>query len=140
MSEFPGTLYSRSKIWLEDKEGKVIFGAGRLRILKAIQEKGSIHAAAKELRMGYRAVWARIHATEKRLGVRLLEKKIGGSGGGGSVLTPLAEKLINSFTSVQQEIEKETDTGFKKHLENVLDVEIASPGSKDRKPGQTQNY
>lgn len=72
-------LYSRSKIWIEDAEGKVVFGSGRLRILKAIQKTGSIHAAAKELKMGYRAVWARIHATEKRLGIQLLEKQIGGA-------------------------------------------------------------
>jgi molybdate transport system regulatory protein len=113
-------LLSRSKIWIEDKHGNVIFGSGRLKILKAIQQYGSINAAAKELKMGYRAVWARISATEKRLGKKLLVKQSGGATGGGSQLTPLAEHLIETFGNVQQKIEKETDELFEKELATHL--------------------
>ena len=35
----------RSKIWIEDSKGKVIFGLGRYRILEAIRRLGSMHAA-----------------------------------------------------------------------------------------------
>jgi molybdate transport system regulatory protein len=126
-------LYSRSKIWLEDAEGKVVFGSGRLRILKAIEKTGSIHAAAKELKMGYRAVWARIHATEERLGAQLLEKRIGGAAGGGSCLTPLAEELVHAFTRLQQDIEHETDDQFKQ-LENILNIKIAGAGPPESEP------
>ncbi len=124
----PKRLYSRSKIWIEDAEGKVVFGSGRLRILKAIQKTGSIHAAARELKMGYRAVWARIHATEERLGIRLLEKRIGGTKGGGSCLTPVAEGLVHTFTRLEQEIEEETDARFQQ-LENILNIEISGASS-----------
>ncbi len=112
----------------------MVFGHGRLRILKAIQKEGSIHAAAKELKMGYRAVWARIHTTEERLGVQLLEKRIGGTEGGGSTLTPLAEKLVHSFTRLQQDIEKETDARFQKYLENLLNTETTAPPAPDSDP------
>ena len=115
-------LSTRSKIWIEDGQGNVIFGSGRLKILKAIQRHGSINAAAKELNMGYRAVWARIHATEKRLGEQLLVKQSGGSAGGGSQLTPLAEFLIEKFGNVQKNIEKETDTQFKNELKTHLSI------------------
>lgn len=117
-------LFSRSKIWLQDEDGNVIFGAGRLRILKAIKRNGSIHAAAKDLKIGYRAVWARIHATEERLGIKLLEKKIGGASGGGSELTPLAEFLIDQFTIIQNRIEKETDKLFQERLGDRLNLKI----------------
>ena len=46
----------RSKLWIEDGEGKVVFGLGRYRILDAIERLGSLQAAAKDLRMSYRAV------------------------------------------------------------------------------------
>ena len=124
MTEKLTPLYSRSKVWLQDTEGNVIFGAGRLRILKAIKSNGSIHAAAKELKIGYRAVWARIHATEERLGDKLLEKKIGGASGGGSELTPLAEFLIEQFTIIQNRIEKETDKLFQECLGDRLNLKI----------------
>ena len=58
----------RSKIWIENKEGQVIFGAGRLEILAAIVRNGSIHAAAKELKMSYRAVWGETQGHRRALG------------------------------------------------------------------------
>jgi molybdate transport system regulatory protein len=36
----------RSKIWVEDANGKVVFGLGRYRILEAVQRLGSLQAAA----------------------------------------------------------------------------------------------
>ncbi|MDY6824905.1 MAG: LysR family transcriptional regulator [Thermodesulfobacteriota bacterium] len=116
------TLYTRSKIWLEDAQGNVVFGLGRYRMLEAVQRLGSINAAAKELKMGYRAVWARIHATEERLGQDLLVKKTGGSTGGGSRLTPLAEALVQRFESIRQCVENETDTLFEQALGEQLDL------------------
>lgn len=115
-------LFSRSKVWIEDADGNVVFGFGRLRILKAIQRNGSIHAAAKELKIGYRAVWARIQATESRLGEKLLEKTKGGAAGGGSRLTPLAESIIEQFDRIQQEIENRTDALFDQFLGDRLNI------------------
>ena len=74
-------LSVRSKIWVADDAGAVVFGLGRLKILTAIQRNGSIQAAAKELGMSYRAVWGRIKATQERLGQPLLLRNIGGESG-----------------------------------------------------------
>ena len=84
----------RSKVWVEDDSGKVIFGLGRFRILSAIDRCGSINAAARELKMGYRAIWGKIKATEEGLGQPLLIRNAGGKTGGGSELTPLARTLL----------------------------------------------
>lgn len=116
-------LLSRSKVWIEDKEGNVIFGSGRIKILKAIKRCGSINAAAKELKMGYRAVWARINATEKRLGKKLLITQSGGKAGGGSQLTPFAEFLIEEFGNIQRCIEKETDELVERALGKQLNMD-----------------
>ena len=74
-------LSVKSKVWIEDENGRVVFGTGRLNILQAVSRHGSIHAAAQELQMSYRAVWGKIRATEKRLGQNLLDKKTGGAEG-----------------------------------------------------------
>ncbi|MDX9785658.1 MAG: LysR family transcriptional regulator [Desulfobacterales bacterium] len=116
MTRKPTTFYTRSNVWIQDAEGNIVFGLGRCKILRAIQRHGSIHAAAKELKIGYRAIWARIKATEDRLGEKLLIKTIGGATGGGSRLTPLAETLLSEFDKVQKHIEKETDRQLEKHL------------------------
>lgn len=102
----------RSKIWIEDNNGKVIFGPGRLKILEAVVHHGSIHAAAKELKMSYRAVWGKIKNTEERLGKLLLIRQIGGTSGGGSEITPLCNKLIEKFSALQAHVETEVDNLF----------------------------
>ncbi|MBF0573608.1 MAG: LysR family transcriptional regulator [Desulfamplus sp.] len=113
-------FHTRSKIWLEDDDGNVVFGLGRLRMLNAIKEHGSLLGASKALNMGYRAIWSRIKSTENRLGAPLLITKQGGSKGGGSKLTPLAESLIQEFEKVYKSIEKITDDEFEKTLGNHI--------------------
>jgi molybdate transport system regulatory protein len=93
----PKGLAVKSKIWIEDESGHVVFGAGRLYILHSVLKTGSIHAAAQELHMSYRAVWGKLRATEKRLGQPLLDRKTGGPQGGGSQLTPLAKEILERF-------------------------------------------
>ncbi len=46
-------LYIRTKVWIEDDTGQVLFGMGRVRMLEAIHRNGSIQSAAKDLGMSY---------------------------------------------------------------------------------------
>ena len=52
----------------EDREGKVVFGLGDIAFWRRSIAWGRCQAAAKDLRMRYRAVWCRIKASEERLG------------------------------------------------------------------------
>ncbi len=62
----------KHKLWLE-KDGRVIFGPGRFELLEAVEECQSLSAAAKKLKMSYRAAWGRLRASEDRLGIPLVE-------------------------------------------------------------------
>jgi molybdate transport system regulatory protein len=113
-------LSIRSKIWVADGAGKVVFGLGRLKILDAINRNGSILAASKELGMSYRAVWARIKATEDRLGYPLLTRNIGGKTGGGSQLTAFALELMERFRKLHRLVAVESDKLFDELLSSRL--------------------
>jgi len=108
----PKKLVIKSKIWIEDEDSDMVFGSGRLRILTAIEEQGSILAASKELHMSYRAVWGKIKATEERLGQPLLSRRVGGAQGGGSELTPLGRALVERFRQLQKLTEQQADSIF----------------------------
>lgn len=110
------SLHIRSKIWIEDDSGEVIFGLGRLRILDAVSRNGSLQGAAKELKMSYRAVWGRIKATEVRLGSELLIRSAGGSSGGGSHLTPFAQTLVKQFRKLHRHVNDKSDAAFEKDI------------------------
>lgn len=88
------------KIWLE-KDGKVIFGKGREEMFRAILEYKSLFAAAKELKMSYRAAWGRLRVSEERLGIKLLE-----SAGGGKCLrlTPKAKELLDQYEQFEKDL------------------------------------
>jgi molybdate transport system regulatory protein len=110
----------RSKIWIEDARGKLVLGPGRLRIFDSIQRTGSIHAAAKELGMGYRAIWGKIKATEQRLGKRLLVRSVGGLHGGGSQLTPKGVALVEAYRIMQDHLSDEANKFFENTFEGIL--------------------
>lgn len=112
MTGEPRKFTVKSKIWVEDENGDVVFGSGRLHILSAVEEHGSILAAAKALGMSYRAVWGKIRATEDRLGQPMLTKRTGGSHGGGSELTPFARALIERFRHLDNLVRTTSDTLF----------------------------
>ena len=102
----------RTKIWIADQSDNVLFGMGRVKILEAIEAHGSINAAAKALKMSYRAVWGRIKATEERLGAALVVRTTGGVSGGGSALTPYAKELISEFKAFHLKVLNDADQLF----------------------------
>jgi molybdate transport system regulatory protein len=104
----------RSKVWFE-KNGKLVFGAGRARILKAVIKTGSLNAAAKDLGMSYRHLWSSIKTAEERLGKPLLIKTRGGKSGGGAILTPFAKKLLKQFDTLNNSTRKHVDKQFNAH-------------------------
>jgi len=102
----------RSKVWLE-AQGRPVLGPGRLELLKYIDEQGSISRAARLLKMTYRKAWGQIKAMEGQLGLPLVKKQAGGSGGGGARLTPQARDLLSKYFQLAEGIEEEVDRRFR---------------------------
>jgi molybdate transport system regulatory protein len=94
------TFKLKYKIWL-DKNGKA-FGDGPLDILLRIQKSGSIRQAAGEINMSYSQAWNLIRTLERRLGFRLLKRRVGGERGGGSELTYEAVILMDRYRTFRQ--------------------------------------
>ena len=64
----------RLHIWLESGDS-MVFGLGRVHLLDMIERHGSLRKAATELGMSYRAAWCKLRATERALGVSLVEAR-----------------------------------------------------------------
>ncbi len=102
----------RIKIWIETEDGDTLFGEGQISVLEAIEKEGSINAAARSLKMGYRSMWGRLKKLEQRIGQPLLIRRKGGRIGGESILTPEAGAMIKSFRNVKRRIEGASTTIF----------------------------
>ncbi|ATW24918.1 winged helix-turn-helix domain-containing protein [Candidatus Formimonas warabiya] len=107
-------LRLKYKIWL-DKDGKV-FGEGPYRLLKGIEDTGSLNTSAKEMKMSYSQAYNLIKSIEKRLGFPLVHSQAGGYGGGGSQLTDGAKELMKKYLSFRQECEEAIQSLFEKYF------------------------
>ena len=90
-------LHFKYKFWIEDQDGVSIFGDGKYRLLKTIQETGSFKHAVKKLDLSYRKTWDKVRAIENRLGYAILETQQGGPAGGTTTLTPEGIQLMEIF-------------------------------------------
>ncbi len=94
------------KIWIEDDEGECVMGDGRLELLKAVMETGSLKEAADKLGMSYRYAWGKIQKMEKRLGMLVMERQKGGKEGGGrSDLTEEMSAFIESYEKMKSDMD-----------------------------------
>ena len=91
----------KSRIWIE-ADDNVLLGEGRVRLLKAIDEKGSLSKAAKSINLSYKKAWTLIDAVNKSAKKPVTESNIGGKGGGGAKLTNYGKKLIEAFDDINK--------------------------------------
>jgi len=104
----------KSRIWIQSSQG-VFLGEGRIQLLKAIQQHGSLSKAAKSLRMSYKKAWNLIDAINKTGKEPVVLTNTGGIGGGGSFLTPYGKKMIATFEKINKNCWEFLDQQLKDH-------------------------
>ena len=95
----------RGRIWVE-KEGELYMGGGRVMLLERIDKFGSIAAAARSMRLGYRNAWLWIEAANRLAPAPLVEKTTGGVGGGHARLTEEGRKAITQYKELRAKLEE----------------------------------
>ena len=60
-----------------------------------------------------------IKMAEKQLGYRLLERRIGGSGGGGSRLTEEGQDLLRKYRQLTRRVQEDADRAFEEIFGNA---------------------
>jgi molybdate transport system regulatory protein len=78
-----------------------IGGHGRMALLRAVAEQGSITRAARAFGMSYKAAWDAIDTMNRVAGEPLVARSTGGRGGGSTRLTPRGERLLVRFAEVE---------------------------------------
>ena len=66
----------------------------RIDILRQIGQGGSISQAARAVGVSYKAAWQALDTLTNLAGVALVERVVGGAGGGGARLTPAGHELL----------------------------------------------
>ena len=108
------TMKVAYKVWL-DNDGKA-FGEGPYELLKRIEETGSLHQAAMDMKMSYRKAWYTLNAIEEKLGFALLNRQVGGASGGGSQITEAGRELMKDYEGFRNEVKESLETAYKTYF------------------------
>lgn len=106
------------KVWIEG-ETKA-FGEGPYKLLRKVEQLGSLNKAAQDMNMSYSKAWSIIKRAERELGVLLLESNKGGVGGGGSRLTSKAKRLLNKYDEFHHDAGKILNKLYNKYFDDLF--------------------
>ncbi|MEO8847206.1 MAG: ModE family transcriptional regulator [Casimicrobiaceae bacterium] len=85
-----------------DESPALMIGPGKIALLEAIAQTGSISAAAKLLRMSYRRAWLLVDETNRCLTAPAVYAVAGGTSGGGTALTVAGIELVQRYRDVER--------------------------------------
>lgn len=86
-----------TRITLVDDTGQKFFGEGPCRLLHAVEETGSLRAAAASMDMAYTKALKILKNAEHALGFPLTIRVTGGRDGGGSSLTAQGREWLKRY-------------------------------------------
>jgi molybdate transport system regulatory protein len=101
------------------KADDIAIGPGKVALLEAIVEAGSITAAAKALGMSYRRAWLLIDSMNQMFKLPVVDAATGGKHGGGTNVTPTGLKVIECYRRIEKDALKAGARDIKK-LTNLL--------------------
>ncbi|MFZ5543437.1 MAG: winged helix-turn-helix domain-containing protein [Pseudomonadota bacterium] len=81
----------------------IAFGPGKIALLEAIRDHGSLTAAAQALGISYRRAWTMLDETQRALRYPAVASAAGGQQGGGSMLTPVGEEIVERYRRIEQQ-------------------------------------
>jgi molybdate transport system regulatory protein len=104
-------------------------GAGKIELLEAIARTGSLSQAARELSMSYRRGWLLVDSLNRDFDTPVARTSVGGSGGGGAVLTDFGHELIAAYRALEAGIQELADRKLRSIAGHIVPAEGA-PGER----------
>jgi len=88
-------------------------GPGKIALLEAIGATGSISAAARRLGMSYRRAWLLVEEVNDALRQPAVTAATGGRRGGGAILTPIGEQVVEHYRAIEGLARSSTNREFR---------------------------
>jgi molybdate transport system regulatory protein len=80
----------------------IAVGPGKVDLLEAIAQTGSITAAARQLGMSYRRAWLLVDTMNRCFKAPVVEAEAGGKRGGGTRLTKSGTEAVRRYRRIEQ--------------------------------------
>ena len=96
------TVQLRLRVYRDDV---IAIGPGKVALLEAISQAGSISAAARSLGMSYRRAWLLVDEMNQALRSPVVSTATGGTRGGGANLTAAGEALVRHYRGIENRLQ-----------------------------------
>ena len=83
-------------------QGRRPLGPGKIQLLAAIRDEGSISAAARSMRMSYHSAWLLVDSMNVLFRQPVVTTRHGGRGGGAATVTTFGRKLIVRYEAMER--------------------------------------
>lgn len=80
----------------------IAMGPGKADLLRAIDETGSISAAARQMEMSYRRAWLLVDTMNQAFRSPIVVTLTGGKAGGGAAVTEFGKEVLRRYDAMEQ--------------------------------------
>jgi molybdate transport system regulatory protein len=95
------SLKVKNRLWIVGQQGTFL-GEGRIELLQAIEQYGSISKAAKSMNMSYLKAWKLIDSMNNVSDKPVVIRESGGKGGGGTTITDFGKQAITLYNELNK--------------------------------------
>jgi molybdate transport system regulatory protein len=108
-------------------------GPGKVQLLEAVDELGSISAAARSMGMAYRHAWDLVDDMNRCFRAPVVETASGGRAGGGTALTALGAEVVRRFRAMERAAQGAMASDLRR-LEDALPARERPRARRARRP------
>jgi molybdate transport system regulatory protein len=80
----------------------IAMGPGKADLLRAIDETGSISAAARQMEMSYRRAWLLVDTMNQSFKSPVVVTLTGGKSGGGAAVTEFGKEVLQRYNAMEE--------------------------------------
>jgi len=107
-------------------------GIGKITLLEAVADTGSLSQAARRLGMSYRRAWLLVDSMNAEFDTPVISATVGGSGGGGAQLTDFGRELARAYRALEGSVATLVARSM-----GAIAAHVASPRRHRSAPGAT---
>ena len=115
-------IFLNYKLWLSSVTGEGIIEEDRYKLLQLIKVKGSLKAAADDMKISYRKAWGDLKKAEELLGYELIIRQRGGKDGGQSQLTDKAVKLLEAYDMLHTRMDDAVEQAYEEFKDKTKKI------------------
>jgi molybdate transport system regulatory protein len=95
-------------------------GPGKIRLLEAIRDSGSLSQAARNIGMSYRRAWVLAESLRQSFRKPVTIASTGGKDGGGMLVTEFGDALIKSYRELERDLAAQAARSFHAIIPTVV--------------------